>query len=48
MTNFYIFFHMQVGAHKEEVASLRITQKELEDALRRARQVVYCQKASLS
>lgn len=28
----------QVGAHKEEVASLRITQKELEDALRRARQ----------
>jgi hypothetical protein len=31
-------FLLQVGAHKDEVASLRITQKELEDALRRARQ----------
>ena len=28
----------QVSAHKDEVASLRVTQKELEDALRRARQ----------
>ena len=37
-SNGLICLHFQLSAHKDEVASLRITQKELEDALRRARQ----------